>query len=509
MTLDDGTDARFRDSSTAPASPMTRFARLFATAVTSALLTVATVHASVQLPDFGEPADRTLSPAEEQDIGERIVAQLLASGLILDDPQLNTYVSGVGARLASFSGGDPNSFRFFMIRDDSINAFALPGGFIGIHTGLLIASETESELAAVLAHEEAHVTQRHIARQLQGQAGWNLATAALVIAAALAGAADPDLVQAALGIGLASAQQRQINHTRSHELEADRLGIGTLARAGFDPRGMAAFFERLHQQTRLYGNEIPEILLTHPVSATRVAEAMNRIGDYPSAEHTSSQAYHLMKARARVLSANPPSTEREFFQRSLTAESGHEDAAHYGLALIAILGGDGTTALDHLRQIDDSDQINLQIALAEAEYVAGNTRAALDRFAGLMTDYSRYQPLTLAYADVLIRSGESDRARRVLLSSSAYRANAPEAFRLLALAARDSGREPEAHYQMAAYFRYRGNYAAAINQLSTGLQRKGLTDDERDRLRSRLDTYRRQAPERLRRQARSQLTPAR
>ncbi len=461
-------------------------------------LVVSPVRASVNLPDFGEPADQTLSLSEEAEIGARIEAQLYAAGLILEDQELTEYISSVGAELAAHGGVSPNGFRFFIIRDDSINAFALPGGYIGVHTGLLQASTNESELAGVLAHEEAHVTQRHIARQLQGSTGWNLATAALVVAAALAGATDPDLIQAALGVGLASIQQRQINHTRSHELEADRLGIRTLADAGYDPKGMATFFERLHQQTRLYGNQLPEILLTHPVSATRVSEALNRADDYDPVEHESSDQYRYMRARARVLASAPPSLEREFFRRSLEHDES-DDEARYGLALIDLYSGDGDSALKHLNAITNPDQVNVQLAMAQAEHLAGQDEAAIARYANLERRYPNYQPVSLAYADTLIRTGASDEARRVLLDSSAYRRNAPDTFRLLALAARDSGREPEAHYQMAAYFRYRGNYRAAINQLHTGLQRPNLSDAERARLESRMLEYRRMAPDELKR----------
>ncbi|MCK5858005.1 MAG: M48 family metallopeptidase [Abyssibacter sp.] len=461
-------------------------------------LIVSPVAANVNLPDFGEPADQTLSPAEEAEIGARIEAQLHAAGLILEDQELTEYITSVGAKLAAHGGSSPNGFKFFVIRDDSINAFALPGGYIGIHTGLLKASTSESELAGVVAHEEAHVTQRHIARQLQGSTGWTLATAALVVAAALAGATDPDLIQAALGVGLASIQQRQINHTRAHELEADRLGIRTLADAGYDPKGMATFFERLHQQTRLYGNQLPEILLTHPVSATRVSEALNRADDYEPVNRSSSDQYKYMRARARILASAPPTLEREFFQRSLDHDES-DDEARYGLAVIDILSGDGSGALEHLQAIDDTDQVNVQLAMAQAEHTAGQNEAALARYAALLRRHPNYQPIALAYADTLVRTGESDEARRVLLDSIAYRRHEPDAYRLLALAARDSGREPEAHYQMAAFFKYRGNYRAAINQLHTGLQRPNLSDSERARLESRMLEYRRTAPEELRR----------
>ena len=452
----------------------------------------AAANSDLDLPSIGEPADRALSPSEEKEIGARIVAQILRQGVILEDPEITAYVRSVGNRLGAYSASRPvTGLYFFVVRDPTINAFALPGGYIGLNTGLITTSRNESELAGVIGHEIAHVTQRHIARQLQGGEGWNLATAALVIAAIVAGAADPDVIQAALGIGLGSLQQRQISHIRAHELEADRIGIRTLAAAGYNPEGMATFFERMQQTSRLYGSQLPEILRTHPVNSTRIAEARTRLAGMEGTDRESSLEYELMKARSRVLSSEPVSAASEFFQRSVDADP-DDPAARYGQALISLLSGDGERALQSIEPAlrAHPNQPNIQLLAAQAQHVAGNQVAARERFEQVLLEHPQYPPAALSYGEVLLRMGKPQRAREVLITSPAFQQGDSQAYRLLALAARDSQREGEAHYQMAAHFQARGDYRNAINQLHAGLRRKDLSEDERIRLQSRLEAYR-------------------
>ena len=481
-----------------PASPAHRqtTALVWFFAVGLALGLPSATRADFDLPSIGEPADRTLSPSEEREIGARIVAQLHQQGVIMDDPQLTSYVDAVGQRLGAYNATRPvTGLHFFIIRDPTINAFALPGGYIGLNTGLIMASRNESEMAGVLGHEIAHVTQRHIARQLQGGEGWNLATAALVIAAIIAGAADPDVIQAALGIGLGSLQQRQISHIRAHELEADRLGIRTLASAGYDPEGMATFFERMQQTSRLYGSQLPEILRTHPVNATRISEARSRLEELGKREREDTLEYSWMQARARILSSEPVTAASEYFDRSVAADP-DDPAAQYGQALISTLSGDGAKALTQLQALLKAHpaQPNVLLLAAQAEHLAGNHEASIEHFERLQRINPDYVPGALAHADVLLRIGRPNQARKVLVVSPALQLGEPQAYRLLALAARDADREGEAHYQMAAYHHARGDLRNAVRQLRSGLRRKDTTDDEQLRLQSRLDDYLANAP---------------
>ena len=204
------------------------------------------------LPDMGNPVDAIITRGDEYRIGMTVMRQLREQGQILEDPEISEYIQALGSRIAAQATDDGNRFTFFVMRDPAINAFALPGGFIGVNQGLLLATKSESELASVLAHEIAHVTQRHIARSIRAAGRQSLATTAMVIAGILLGAVGGgDVAQAAIAIAQGTAAQQQINYTRSNEQEADRVGISYLAAAGFDPNAMPAFFETMNRRQGL------------------------------------------------------------------------------------------------------------------------------------------------------------------------------------------------------------------------------------------------------------------
>jgi predicted Zn-dependent protease len=202
--------------------------------------------------------------------------------MIVEDPQVAEYINEIGHRIAVQANDGDYSFSFFVVDDARINAFALPGGFVGVHTGLIEASRNEDELAGVLAHEVAHVTQRHIARAVHASSRQSMLSTALMLGAMILGAAggDADAVQAGIAVAQGTAAQQQINFTRSNEYEADRIGIRALAEAGFDPHGMNSFFEVLsRQETSSPDRRIPEFLRTHPVTTARISEAKSRAAD--------------------------------------------------------------------------------------------------------------------------------------------------------------------------------------------------------------------------------------
>ncbi|HLF10709.1 MAG TPA: M48 family metalloprotease, partial [Gammaproteobacteria bacterium] len=221
------------------------------------------------LPDFGTPADTALSKNKEEQLGRGVMLQLRNAGVVAEDPELTEYIGTLGSRLASNANNGDYRFNFFVVNDDRINAFALPGGFIGVNSGLILASDNESELAGVLAHEISHVTQRHIARSIYDNQRTSIVSMAAMLAAILLGAAadvSGDAMQGVVSASQALAVQRQINFTRSNEYEADRVGMEVLSAAGFDPNGMSGFFEKLAKRYGASTQYVPELLQTHPVS---------------------------------------------------------------------------------------------------------------------------------------------------------------------------------------------------------------------------------------------------
>ncbi len=269
---------------------------------------------NVELPDIGSSAGTVLSPDEERQYGLRMMYELRRVDLVLDDALVSDYIHTLGYRLVALSERPEQPFTFFVVRSNDINAFAAPGGFVGINVGLMHTAESESEVAAVLAHEVAHVTQRHLVRAYESMQKASLPIALAMIGAVLASRnSSGDATEAALIGGMGLIQQQQINFTRHNEYEADRVGIFTLAKAGFDAEAMAGFFARMGRATRSNSAEMPEFLRTHPVTTARITEAKSRVEtirrDPPAvAESAADESrFRLMRERAHVLTASEPS----------------------------------------------------------------------------------------------------------------------------------------------------------------------------------------------------------
>lgn len=472
------------------ATTRARSARGLAAALGAALVIAsgsagATSTAALDLPQIGEPADNTLSPAQEKQLGGRVVAELYHEGYTIDDPQLSDYINAIGFQLAGASATKPPPLTLFMVQDPRINAFALPGGYIGVNAGTLLAADNESELAGVLGHEMAHITQRHIARAAEDTEVSTIATWLAVIAAIIAGSSDPDVVMGALAIGQGINYQRQVSYTRAHEQEADRIGIQTMAAAGFDPDGMASFFGKLQQEARLYGNGIPEILLTHPLSTNRMAEAQARAAELGKGKpkHQDSIEFGLMRARARVLSAEMPGEALDYFDREI--KSGHDTLENrYGLAFAQEMQSQIVAAMQTLAPLVERYPKQANIQMLQAELLAQNGRqdAALTAYERMLQLYPRYAPAMLAYAEALMNAGQANAARQYLLSHDQAQGTQMATYKLLAQAARESGNLAESAYQMGTYLFLRGDPGAALAQIDAGLRLPDLTPQERSRL---------------------------
>lgn len=455
------------------------------------------------LPSIGQPADNVLSPAEEERIGRQVLSQLLARGLILEDPELEEYIGRMGWRLAEHTERAPSEFRFFVIDDTQVNAFALPGGYIGINAGLIMESETESELAGVMAHEIAHVTQRHIARQIEATQGLTWVTAAAMLLAIIAGGGDPAVIQAALTMGMSSLGQQQINFTRQHELEADRLGIRTLAQAGYNPHGMAGFFRKMERRSRLYGNRLPEILLTHPVSDTRIAEAESRVRDFRVETVRESEHYSLMRARTRVISSTQPSEAVTYFAEKRRHADVPDPATDYGYALALSRVGRLERAQEILADLAEGGRgrelghPHYALAYSRVLLEQGDDERALAVLKEIEPRFPSYPSVNLAYAEALVANDRAAAARTYLMDKRDLVERNADANRLLARAADKTGRLPEAHYREARYFFLRGNHAAAIHRLQAALELPDLPKDDQARIRATLREYRNDCHEKL------------
>ncbi len=290
---------------------------------------------SIELPDMGDSSGTLMTPEEENEFGEAFFRSLNAQITINQDAEIQQYIQTLGEKLVANSDAPAHPFHFFVVLENDINAFAGPGGYIGVNSGLLIMTEAESELASVMAHEIAHVTQRHLFRAAEAAQRLTIPTMAATLAAILLGSQSPAMGQAAIMAIQAGSVQFQINFTRENEEEADRVGMQALAHAQFDPRSMPTFFERLQQSTRYYGQNIPEFLRTHPVTASRISDTRGRADTYPYKQYPDSLYYQLTKAKIQALTAQDlPEIARYFQGKSAQGTAEQRVVARYGLGLI-------------------------------------------------------------------------------------------------------------------------------------------------------------------------------
>lgn len=453
------------------------------------------------LPDIGSPSDAVLSGSKERDLGRMVVRQLRASGLIVEDPAVVEYIQNLGQRLAGHAHDGDESFAFFVVDDPQINAFALPGGFIGINAGLIMASNSESELAGVMAHEIAHVTQNHIARAIYDNQRTSLVTAAAMLAAILVGVttdAGGDAIQGAVAAGQAAAVQRQINFTRSNEYEADRVGIGILANAGFDPAGMASFFETLARRYGFASRQIPSLLRTHPVTSDRVAEARSRARQLPKAEVQDSMNYGLVRARLGVRAASTADDAIADFRRRV----GEDDASmadSYGLGLAYLRAARPDSAEQVFRGLLESDSRTIAFHTGRAEALAagGQMELAREVYEQAIELFPRNVPLTISYAEYLINAGAADESHELLLDLLNNVAPTAEQIRLIARAANAAGDTGNAHFYMSHYYVALGNAPLALNQLHMAIESPGVDSVDRARYEARLAELRRNIPAKM------------
>ena len=285
------------------------------------------------LPDLGDVSQELISPQMERQIGEQSMFQIRSDKTYMDDPELSDYLNQLGGRLVANSSEPGQPFEFFAINDNAINAFALPGGFVGVNTGLIQLAQTESELASVFSHEISHVTQHHYARMVSGTRYDSLAALATLAVAILAARNSPQAASAGIVGAQAGSIQHQLNFTRQNEQEADRIGLGLLEKSGFDTRAMPAFFERMQKATQLVEGNTPSYLRTHPVTHERIAEVENRVEHIPYHLVPDSLDFQLMRARLTA-NQNMPQEAVAYFDAALGEKKFGNTIAHrYGLVL--------------------------------------------------------------------------------------------------------------------------------------------------------------------------------
>jgi len=424
------------------------------------------------LPELGDAAQASLSPLQERRIGESIMREIRADRSFLDEPEATDYINNLGHRLASRNPDARQDFEFFLIHDSQINAFALPGGFIGVHTGLILAAQSESELAGVVGHEVGHVTQRHIARMIAQQKQSTVMSLASLAAALLLSRVSSDAAQAALAFGQAGTIQGQLNFSRDNEREADRVGLQILDQAGFDPHAMVSFFERLQRATRVYETGAPSYLRTHPLTFERIADMQNRLQGATFRQVQDSLEFQLIRAKLRA-QLDAPRDAVAFFEGSLAERKFLSEAAsRYGLAASLMRVKEyarSRRALADLRTLVPASPIVDTLA-CELDYRSGGAERALDCYRESLKRYPAYRALIYDFAGALLQTGQPGEALRLV---EARLLTITDDYKLYLLQARGyaalNKRLAQHRAQAEAYVRM-GNVTAAVEQLQIGLK---------------------------------------
>jgi predicted Zn-dependent protease len=421
------------------------------------------------LPDLGDSASADLPPQLERRIGESIVRQIRQrEPSYVDDAEVVDYLSVLGARLIAVAPGTRYDFEFFGIRDASINAFALPGGFIGVHTGLVTSSESESEVAAVLAHEVAHVNQRHIARMLGQQRQTQLPILAGLAAAILLGRSRPDLAAGIATATQAGVVQAQLGYSRDFEREADRVGFQTMSAAGFDVRAMPSFFEKMQRFSRLTDDgRVPGYLRTHPVTTERIADSQNRAASEPYRQHQDSLEYHLVRAKLRV-EADEARDSVAYFA-NLLREGRHvsEPGVRYGLAAARLRSGDAKGAEAELARLRAArvESPMLETLSARVKFAQGDAPGAMAVLKAALTRYPSRRPVLYAYVDGLQQLGRHAEAVTALAEPLRLYPRDPRLQESIAKSYAALGKRLLQHQAQAELYVLRGLLPAAIEQL--------------------------------------------
>ncbi|MCX7193622.1 MAG: M48 family metalloprotease [Proteobacteria bacterium] len=420
------------------------------------------------LPDLGDVSQAAINPIQERQIGQQSMMQIRASKQYLNDAEINEYLNQTGNKLVEFCNEPSLEFEFFAVNDYSVNAFALPGGFVGVNAGLLLITESESELASVLAHEIAHVTQHHLARMVAAQQGDTMASMAAIAVAILAARSNAQASQAAIAGVQAHAMQKQLDFTREHEQEADRIGFETLLKAGFNTHAMPEFLERLQHATRLIDGNAPNYLRTHPVTSDRIADIENRVSKQPYRLLPDSLDFQLVRTKL-IGSQKTAQDAISYFSDALTMHKhGNQIAQQYGLVTALLRNKETERAKEELsvllKQTTTQNDAMLETLTGKVKHAAGDPDT-LDFYHTAVQKFPRHLALIYDYADLLLKSNQAQTAVKLLIEQITLHPTDVTLYDLQAHCYSQLNKPLEQHQAQAYSYAWQGNLHGAMQQL--------------------------------------------
>lgn len=434
----------------------------------------------IRLPELGDSSSSVISQHQEYQLGRAWLKVFRRQVRTHHDPQLQHYLEQLIAQLALRSTVKDRRFEVVIVNNPTINAFAVPGGIIGVHTGLFFYAESEHQLASVLSHELAHLGQRHFARRLELQRKSSTVSlagllAGLVLAATVGGEAG----MAAISASQAATMDTLLRYSRQNEQEADRMGLDILFRSGMDPAATAAMFERMQASTRFLGKRPPEFLLTHPLTESRISDARSRIAKYPSRQYLDNLEYHLMRVRSVLALEATPAQAASRFENELSGSTLSRRAARYGLALAQSSMGEHKVARKTLAPLlaAEPERLSYQLAAATIERNAGRYANAIKALKKLAMQYPENYAIGMELAETLLAANRYGESERTLEALSRKRPTDPKIWFELAETSGLAGDISGVHLARAEYFILTGVFDKAREHL--GYARKLLDQDFR------------------------------
>lgn len=404
------------------------------------------------------------STRELEELEKEFVQEINQSSSVLRDPLANQYINHLGKTLA-LNGQMPAPY-FFIVKSNEINAFAGPGGYIGINTQLILSTGNESELAGVMAHEMAHVRLHHLYRMIEHQKQMRIPMLASMLAAIALGAVNPTLGSGALMASIGGMAQDNINFTRANEKEADRIGIDMLIKSGLNPQGMAGFFKKMQQATRYYYRDnIPGILRTHPMDDDRIAEAENRSLHLAKKPYSENPNYRFFKELVRANMAKDHKQLLDYY-KSQCQKSTHPDVCQYGYVLALLNVNQYQQAAAKLQPLlqEQKDNIYFATAMAEAEIGLKQYNSAVNRMSELQTNYPENYAALVSYGQTLLAAGKAEQAASIFLKGSRQYKNDLPLCEQLAQAQSEAKRKDYAYFTQGQCELLQGRLHSAMNQ---------------------------------------------
>ncbi len=443
------------------------------------------------MPELGDYSSSKISESDEIFIGRQILFQVNQSDSIIRDIEISDYLDSLGKRLINASTDPAKKIEFFIVSDPSINAFAMLGGVIGVHSGLFLASNTESELASVISHEIAHINQKHISRFLLQQERASYQSTFIMAVALLLARSNPQLASTAMAGASAGSVQGALDFTRENEKEADRVGIQTLNKAGFDVRGARDFFTTLKQANQFSGGAAPAFLQTHPITSNRINDIEDRLKDFPYKQRVDNQTFHYVKGKLKALLDSREDTKNILEENIKNKIYINEGGERFALAYIYLIDNEFIKSYEQIQWLFDNEQSNPMLSQLYINYLIkiNKVTEAKKIYEQNLNLFPSNRSFIYGLADLYLETQDSEKAIKLLKENEQKFSQDPILYKLFAKGYANQGKKLLQYENLAEAAYYNFNLQEAIIRMDLAIKANDGDFYQKSRVESRLKQF--------------------